>query len=107
MLNGDTLEYLHDLGKEWVGDLRNDEAEDPASSGNKGTRLSVGIIAKFFDDVPYALGELWIDSRNSIDGAGYRGGRNTGTLCDFANIHETGPGAELQAASRTQDDIKI
>ena len=88
MLNRDPFEHLDDLGKEWIGDFGNDQAENAASSGNERACLSVRIVAKFFDDVPDPLGELRIDCGNPINGAGYGRGGDSCALCDFTDIHE-------------------
>src|SRR5579862_6766553 len=106
MLNCNALKYLDDLGKERIGDLRNDEAENPASSGNERSSLGVGIVAEFFDDVPYSLSELGIDSRDSIDGARDGRCRNSCAFCDFPNIHEMGA-CTGGTAFRKNDDIKL
>ena len=95
----------YDLGKEWICDFRDDKTENSAASGNKGTSLCVGIVAKFFNDVPDSLGKLRIDRRNPIDSARHRRSRNTCSLGDFANIHEMSRGVAGREPE-TPDDIK-
>ena len=77
VLNRNAFEHLDDLGKERVGDLGNDEPENPAASRNERASLSVRIITKFFDDVPHSLGELGINGGDPIEGAGYGRGGNS------------------------------
>src|SRR5437868_11628476 len=88
MLHCDLFENLHDLWKKRVGYLRNDQTENPASSGNQSARLRVGIIAKLINNAPYTFCELWVYRRNPVDGARHRCSRYACALCDFPDIHE-------------------
>src|SRR5579863_6203843 len=81
------LERLYDLGKKWIGELRDDQAKNAASSENQGARLSVGVVTEFVDHLPHPLGELRIDRRHTVDGSGYGGGGDFRFASDLTNIH--------------------
>ena len=54
ILNRDVLESLYDFWKKRIGDLRNDQAENPAASGNQRARLRVRVISQLLDHFPHA-----------------------------------------------------
>ena len=74
VLDCDGFENLNNFRKEGVGNFRNDETKNPAAPGNQGPRLSIRIVAKFFDYAPDALGQGGIDGGDAVDGAGDGGG---------------------------------
>ncbi len=86
--NGNILESLDQLGEEWIGNFRNDEAKEPASARDQGARLGIRKIVKFADGIPYPLGHLGIDGRVMIDGAGDGGDGNLCPLGYRPYIHE-------------------
>src|ERR1700733_8705919 len=87
MLNRNLLECLNDLGEEWIGDFRDDQTEDSASSGDQRPGLGIRVVSQFIDYFPHAPGQLGIYGRNAIDGARCRGRRNPGASRDFPEIH--------------------
>ena len=88
MFNGDIFKALDELGEEGIGDLGDDEAEDPATSGDEGAGLSVGEVVELVDDVPDSLGDLRIDGTDAINGSG--------DGCD-GDIGEPSDGTDVQA----------
>ena len=88
VLDGDILEALDEFREEGIGDLGDDEAEDPTASRDEGSRLTIGEVVEFVDDVPDSLGDLRIDGSDPIDGSGDGGD---------GDIGETGDGADVQA----------
>src|ERR1700728_4419514 len=87
MLNGNLLESLNDLGEEWIGDFRDDQTEDSASSGDQRPGLGIGVVSPFIDHFPHPPGQLGIHGWYTIDGARCRGRRNPGASPDFPEIH--------------------
>ena len=63
--DGDLFEALDQLGKEGVGDVFNDDAEEAAAAGNQGARMGVGEVIQLLDGLPDALGEAFADERAS------------------------------------------
>ena len=55
---GDIFKSLDQLGEEWVGDLGDDEAKDPAAAGDERACLGVGKVVELVDYLPDALGYL-------------------------------------------------
>ena len=88
LLYRQSFEGLDNFRKEVVGDLRNNQSEDAASSGNQRTRLPVGIIAEFFDGFPDTLSKLRVHGGNLIDGTRHRRCRNSCPPCNVTDIHE-------------------
>jgi len=67
VLHRNVLEALHNLRKERVRNLGNDQPENPAASGNERPRLLVWIVAELLDDLPDKAGKLRRDRGNSAD----------------------------------------
>ena len=74
VLDCDGFEDLNNFRKEGIGNFRNDETKNPAAPGNQGPRLSIRIVAQFFDYAPNALGQGGIDGGDAVNGAGDGGG---------------------------------
>jgi hypothetical protein len=91
--HGQIFEFLHELGKEGVGDLGDDEPQHFASAGNEGAGLRVGQVPDFFDGLPDALRELGVHGRNMIHGARDGGDGDAGALRDIANADRGGAAA--------------
>ena len=82
MRDGDLFELLDELGEEGVGDLGDDEAEEPALAGDERTGLGVGKVVEFVDRFPDARGECGIDRWHVVDGAGDGGDGDSGMRGD-------------------------
>jgi len=87
IFNREILKCLHDLRKKWIGDFRNDQPKNPASSRNQSSCLRIRIVTKLVDDLPNPLGQLRINRRYTINRPGYGGSRNLRSSRDFTNIH--------------------
>src|ERR1039457_2416795 len=74
-------------GKKRIGDLRDDQTEDAASSGNQGPRLSVGVVTELLHRLPDPFRELRIYGGNAVDDT--RNGRsgNLGAPRDLTDAH--------------------
>jgi hypothetical protein len=87
VLNGNTLENLHDFREKGIGDFGNDKAKNAAPPRNQCSSLSIRIITKLLDYLPNALGKLGIDGGDMIDGPRDSCGGYLGTPGDFTDIH--------------------
>jgi|SRR6516225_5358746 len=87
MLDRNRLKPLHDFWEEWIGDIRDNQSEDPASSRDKRARLGIRVVAEFFNDIPDTLGHLGIHGWYMIDNARNRRRGNACPFCDLPDIH--------------------
>jgi hypothetical protein len=87
VFNGLILEGLYDLREKWVGNLRDNQAKQTTPSRNQRTRLCIGIVPKLVHHLPYSLGKLRIDRRNTVNRSGYGGGRNFRSPRDLTDVH--------------------
>jgi hypothetical protein len=74
LLHGNLLEGLDNFGKEWVGDLLNDETKDPTTAENQGSCLRIWVVMKLIHYVPDASDEARIHSWHTIQGPRHRRG---------------------------------
>src|ERR1700676_806336 len=84
----DILKRLNNLWEEWIGDFRDDQAEDPALPRNQRPGLGVWIVAEFSNHLPHSLGQLRINTGDAINYPRDGCGRYSGTPCDIAHIHK-------------------
>ncbi len=84
--DGDLFELLDELGKEGVGDLGDDEAEELAFAGDEGACLGIGKVVELADGLPDACCEDGVDGWNVIDGAGDGGDGDFGVGGDPADV---------------------
>jgi len=85
--DGDIFKPLDQLGEERIGDLGDDEAEELAASGDQSAGLGVGKVVEFVDHFPDAFGDLRIDGRDVIDGAGDGRDGDVRGAGDGADVH--------------------
>ena len=90
MLYCDPFENLDNLREEGIRDLRDDQPKNAATTRNQGPCLSVGIIAKLFNNVPNAFRHLWVDGGNAINGTRNGRRRHACSFSNFADIHNAG-----------------
>ena len=69
MGDGDLFEALNEFGKEGVGDVFNDDAEEAAAAGDERAGMGVWEVVQLLDGLPDALGEAFADERRAIDGS--------------------------------------
>src|ERR1700685_4660522 len=67
-MDGGKLETLHQLGKKRVDDIRDDQREHLAASGNQRSRLAIGIITKLADGASHFLRRTRADQFALING---------------------------------------
>src|SRR5258708_5626465 len=76
----DLFKSLNQLREKRVGDLRDDEAKQPASTGYQATSLRIGKVVQLIDRFPHTSGQLRVYSWNVIDGAGHVGNGHSSPL---------------------------
>ncbi len=108
--NGHIFERLDQFGEERVRDVGDDEAVHAAASGTKRAGVCVGVITERLDGAAHAFGGLRRHFVGTIDGAGYRGGRDPRPICDGLDVHLPPGGVRMrdkagQSAIQTEDNL--
>src|ERR1700761_90825 len=76
--NGDLFEVLDQFGKEWVGDVLDDDSENAAAARDQAARMTVGEVVQLLDGLPDTLGKPLAHQRGAIDCPGDRRNRYLG-----------------------------
>lgn len=85
-IDGGSLEALDELGEEGIGDVGDKESEEAAFAGDERAGLGVRKVVEVADGLMDAGGELRVDGRDVVDGAGHSGDRDAGAFCDVADV---------------------
>ena len=88
--DGDLFKALNEFGKEGVGDVFNDDAEEAAAAGDEGAGVGVGEVIQLLDGLPDALGEALADQRRAVDGSGDGGDGDLGQGRDGTDVGRFG-----------------
>jgi hypothetical protein len=77
---------VNKLGKDSVRDLGNNESEQTALAGNKGSSLCVGKVLEIGNRLPNAGGKHGVHRRNVVDGPRDCSNGYPDARCDSADI---------------------
>src|SRR6266567_5326547 len=83
MLNTQFRKSLYDFGEKWIGDFRNDQSKNTTAAGNKGSRMSVWVVAYLLNHPPHSSGKDRIHRGDAVDRSRNSRGRN---LCPLRNF---------------------
>src|ERR1700761_2087036 len=83
----DALEAADELGKERIGDVRDDEAVARAAAILQGGGAAVGYEPRLFNDLAHACGGLGSYHARTVDYVRDGGARDAGELRDVTHVH--------------------
>src|ERR1022692_869654 len=87
MMNRNILKAFDQLRGKCICDIRYDQAEDPAPSGNQRARLRVRKVPQLLHCLQGALGGLGVNHGRVVDCMRYSGSRDSGAPCNLLDLH--------------------